>query len=76
MMRVSQAIKQDIVDSSTFKELPPLHKDVVTDFYNTVDYDNDDIVKEVETTIDKVSVKYNVNTDVMYNYIDKEIGLE
>tara|TARA_B100001057_G_scaffold197450_1_gene198143 strand:- start:2021 stop:2248 length:228 start_codon:yes stop_codon:yes gene_type:complete len=75
-MRVSQAIKQDIVDSSTFKELPPLHKDVVTDFYNTVDYDNDDIVKEVETTIDKVSVKYNVNTDVMYNYIDKEIGLE
>ena len=76
MMRVSQAIKQDIVDSSTFKELPPLHKDVVTDFYNTVDYDNDDIVKEVETTIDKVSLQHNVNTNVMYNYIDKEIGLD
>ncbi len=76
MMRVSQVIKQDVVDSSTFKELPPQHKDVVTDFYNMVDYDNDDIVKEVETTIDKVSMKHNVNTDVMYNYIDKEIGLE
>ena len=51
-------------------------KDVVTDFYNNVDYDSDDIVKEVETTIDKVSLQHNVKTDVMYNYIDKETGLE
>ena len=76
MMRVSQVIKQNVVDSSTFKELPPQHKDVVTDFYYMIDYDNDDIVKEVETTIDKVSLQHNVNTNVMYNYIDKEIGLE
>tara|TARA_B100000424_G_C22844222_1_gene450408 strand:- start:251 stop:397 length:147 start_codon:yes stop_codon:yes gene_type:complete len=48
----------------------------VTDFYNDVNYDCDDVVKEVETTIDKVSIKHNVKTDVMYNYIDKEIGLE
>ena len=75
-MKVSQVIKQNVVDSSTFKELPPQHKDVVTDFYNMIDYDNDDIVKEVETTIDKVSLQHNVNTNVMYNYIDKEIGLE
>jgi len=39
MMRVSQVIKQNVVDSSTFKELPPQHKDVVTDFYNMIDYD-------------------------------------
>ena len=65
MMRVSQVIKQNVVDSSTFKELPPQHKDVVTDFYNMIDYDNDDIVKEVETTIDKVSLQHNVNTNVM-----------
>ena len=26
----------------------------------------DDIVKEVETTIDKVSLQHNVKTDVMY----------
>ena len=76
MMRVSQVIKQNVVDSSTFKELPPQHKDVVTDFYNMIDYDNDDIVKEVETTIDKVSLQHNVNTNVMYNYIDKEKGLD
>ena len=63
-----------MVDTPAFKELP-LHKDVVTDFYNNVDYDSD-IVKEVETTIDKVSLQHNVKTDVMYNYIDKETGLE
>ena len=34
----------------------------------------DDVVKEVETTIDKVSMKHNVKTDVMYNYIEKETG--
>ena len=47
---------------------------MLTDVYDNLDYDNDDIVKEVETTIDKVSIKHNVKTDVMYNYIDKETG--
>ena len=75
MMKVSQVIKQDVVDTSTFKELPPLHKDLVTDFYNSLDYDNDDIVKEVETTIDDVSLQHNIKTDVIYDYIDKELGV-
>ncbi len=75
MMKVSQVIKQDVVDTSTFKELPPLHKDLVTDFYNNLDYDNDDIVKEVETTIDDVSLQHNIKTDVIYDYIDKELGV-
>jgi|TARA_B100001093_G_C25995750_1_gene663420 hypothetical protein len=74
-MKVSQVIKQDVVDTSTFKELPPLHKDLVTDFYNNLDYDNDDIVKEVETTIDDVSLQHNIKTDVIYDYIDKELGV-
>ena len=34
----------------------------------------DDVVKEVETTIDKVSLQHNVKTDVVYDYIDKELG--
>jgi len=55
--------------------LSPRQKDVVSDFYNQVDYDTDDVVKEVETTIDNVAVKHEVNTDVIYNYIDKELGL-
>ena len=73
-MRVNQLLKPSAVDTSAFNELPPRHKEVVNDFYNQVDYDNKDVVKEVEKTIDIVSSKHNVNTDVMYNYIEKETG--
>ena len=74
MMKVSQVIKQNVVDTSAFRNLPPLHKDVVNDFYNQVDYDSNDVVKEVEATIDKVALNHNVQTDVIYNYIEKETG--
>ncbi len=74
MMRVNQLLKQNVVDTTAFNNLPPLHKDVVNDFYNQVNYDTNDVVREVETTIDKVALKHNVKTDVVYNYIDKEIG--
>jgi len=73
-MRVNQLLKPSAVDTSAFNDLPPRHKEVVNDFYNQVDYDNKDVVKEVEKTIDIVSSKHNVNTDVMYNYIEKETG--
>ena len=74
MMRVNQLLKQNVVDTTAFNNLSPQHKDVVNDFYNQVNYDNNDVVREVETTIDKVALKHNVKTDVVYNYIDKEIG--
>ena len=73
-MRVNQLLKKNVVDTTAFNELPPLHRDVVNDFYNQVDYDNNDVVKEVETTIDKVALKHDVKTDVVYNYIDSELG--
>jgi len=73
-MRVNQLLKPSAVDTSAFNDLPPRHKEVVNDFYNQVNYDNKDVVKEVENTIDIVSGKHNVNTDVMYNYINKEVG--
>ena len=74
MMRVNQLLKKNVVDTTAFNNLSPQHKDVVNDFYNLVNYDNNDVVREVETTIDKVALKHNVNTDVVYDYIDKEIG--
>ena len=74
-MRVNQLLKKNVVDTTAFNELPPLHKDVVNDFYNQVDYDNNDVVKEVETTIDKVALKHNVQTNVVYDYMDKELGV-
>jgi len=75
MMRVSQLLKPNVVDTTVFNQLPPKHKEVVNDFFGQVDYENNDVVKEVETTIDKVSTKHNVNTEVLYNYINNETGV-
>tara|TARA_B100000902_G_scaffold197703_1_gene188726 strand:- start:299 stop:526 length:228 start_codon:yes stop_codon:yes gene_type:complete len=75
MLKVNQLLKPNVVDTNTFSQLPPKHKEVVNDFYNQVDYDNNDVVREVETTIDKVALKHNVKTDIVYDYIDKELGV-
>ncbi len=75
MQRVNQLINKAPVDTAAYNDLPPRHKDVVNDFYNSVNYDSDDVVNEVETTIDKVSLQHNVKTDVVYDYIDKELGV-
>ena len=75
MMKVSQLLKPNVVDTTAFSQLPPKHKEVVNDFFNQVDYDNIDVVKEVETTIDKVALKHNVETNVVYDYMDKELGV-
>ena len=75
MLKVNQLLKPNVVDTNTFSQLPPKHKEVVNDFYNQVDYDNNDVVREVETTIDKVALKHNVETNVVYDYIDKELGV-
>ena len=75
MMKVSQLLKPNVVDTTVFNQLPPKHKDVVNDFFGQVDYESNDVVKEVETTIDKVSTKHNVNTEILYNYINNETGV-
>ncbi len=74
VQRVSQLISKEPVDTPTFKNLSPRHKDVVADFYDNLDYECNDVVKEIETTIDKVSMKHNIETDVIYDYIEKETG--
>ena len=75
MMKVSQLLKPNVVDTTVFNQLPPKHKEVVNDFFQQVDYENNDVVKEVEATIDKVSTKHNVNTEILYNYINNETGV-
>ena len=75
MMKVNQLLKPNVVDTNVFGQLPPKHKEVANDFFNQIDYDNVDVVKEVETTIDKVALKHNVQTNVVYDYMDKELGV-
>ena len=74
MMKLNQLLKPNVVDTETFSQLPPTHREVVNDFFNQLDYDNVDVVKEVESTVDKVALKHNVQTNVVYDYMDKELG--
>ena len=75
MMRVSQLLKPNVVDTTVFNQLPPRHKEVVNDFYNQLEKTDGNIIDRVENIIDKVATKHNVSTDIMYNYIDKETGV-
>ena len=55
MMRVSQLLKPNVVDTTVFNQLPPNHIVVVNDFYNQVEKTDGNIIDRVETTIDKVA---------------------
>lgn len=74
MQRVSQLINKP-VNTTAYNNLPPLHKEVVADFFKVVEKEEGDIINRVETTIDKVSTQHNVNTEILYNYINNETGV-
>ena len=73
-MRISNLFEEKkIVDSKTFSSLPPLHKEAVTDFFKILDKeDNENIVMNVEESVDKVSNFHDINTSVIYDYIEAE----
>ena len=73
MLRVSQLINKPI-NTTAYNNLPPLHKEVVADFFKVVEKEKGSIIDRVETAIDSVSITHNVSTDVVYNYINKETG--
>ena len=74
MMKVNQLLKPNVVDTTTFNQLPPKHKEVVNDFFKVVELEDGNIIDRVEVAIDVVADNHNVNTDVVYNYINKETG--
>jgi len=73
-MRISNLFEEKkIVDSKTFSSLPALHKEAVTDFFKILDKeDNENIVMNVEESVDKVSDFHDINTSVIYDYIEAE----
>ena len=75
MMKVSQLLKPNVVDTTAFNSLSPRHKEVVTNFYNEVENSTGDIVNRVEKAIDRIATSNNVSTDIMYDYINKETGV-
>ncbi|MDB4342507.1 hypothetical protein OAA20_00325 [bacterium] len=72
-MKLSDLKSQNEINTDTFNSLPPLHKDVVTDFFRNLDKEEGTILTNFETAVDKTAVQYNVNTDVLYNYFDNEV---
>jgi hypothetical protein len=64
------------IDTKTFNELPPLHKEVVTDFFKVLEKEDGNVIDRFETAVDKTASFHNVNTDVLYNYIDKEVDAQ
>ena len=73
MQRVSQLINKP-VNTTAYNDLPPLHKEVVADFFKVVEKEEGNIIDRVETAVDVVSLTHNVSTKVVYDYINKETG--
>ena len=73
VQRVSQLINKP-VNTTAYNDLPPLHKEVVADFFKVVEKEKGNIIDRVETAIDVVSLTHNVSTNVVYDYINKETG--
>ena len=73
VQRVSQLINKP-VNTTAYNDLPPLHKEVVADFFKVVEKEKGSIIDRVETAIDVVSLTHNVSTNVVYDYINKETG--
>jgi hypothetical protein len=73
-MKISNYNNNNIITTKTFNELPPLHKEVVTDFFKVAEKEEGNIIDRVEAAIDVVSDHHNVSTDVLYNYINTETG--
>lgn len=71
-MKLSSLMSSEL-DTETFNKLPPLHKEVVTDFFKVLDKEDGTLIDKFETAVDKTAAFHNVNTDVLYNYIDNEV---
>lgn len=72
-MKLSDLKSQNEINTDTFNSLPPLHKDVVNDFFKNLDKEDGTILTNFETAVDKTAVQHNVNTSVLHNYFNNEV---
>lgn len=75
-MQTLSNLKSTGVDTETYNQLPPLHKEVVNDFFKVLEKEDGNMVERVEAAIDVVSDHHNVNTSVLYDYIEKETNAQ
>jgi len=74
-MQLSNLMSNNI-DTKTFNTLPPLHKEVVTDFFKIYENEEGSCIDRVENAIEKTAEFHNIKTDVLYNYIDNEVDAQ
>jgi len=65
--------REDILDSKSFKSLPPLMKEAVTDFFSLLEKDSKPFIEKFERAVDKVADFHNINTQQLYDYFDREL---
>jgi len=71
--KLSNLFSKSEIDTKTYNSLPPLHKEAVNDFFKLCNNEDGNIVDNVEDAVNKVAEFHNINTSVIYNYIDKEV---
>jgi len=71
--KLSNLFSKSEIDTKTYNGLPPLHKEAVNDFFKLCNNEDGNIVDNVEDAVNKVAEFHNINTSVIYNYIDKEV---
>jgi len=71
--RISNLIKENYIESDSFKSLTPLMKEAVRDVFELIEKSTGDIIEKFESAVDKVAEHHNINTKMFYDYFDKEI---
>jgi len=73
-LKLSNIVERDLyIDSDSFKSLSPRMKDAVKEIFENIKDNTDDIINTFEGAVDKVALKYNINTKFFNDYFDNEI---
>ena len=73
-LKLSNIVERDLyVDSDSFKSLSPKVKDAVKDVYEKIQKETGDIIKVFEGAVDKAAEFHHINTNILYDYFDKEL---
>jgi hypothetical protein len=71
--KLSNLLNKDLIDSKSFASLSPLMKEAITDVFNLIEKETGDIIEKFESAVDKVAEHHNINTQLFYDYFDKEL---
>jgi len=73
--RISNIVKETrFMDSKSYNNLSPKMKEAIKEIYKLIENEQKDIVKNFEGAVDKVSQSHKINTEILYNYFNKEVN--